>query len=70
MNGNGFLKRLKRLGKQTGDSVRFAAARGKGSHGRVYFGARHTTLKDRRQEIGKGLLAAMLRDLGIDKGDL
>jgi mRNA interferase HicA len=35
------------------------------SHGRLYYGDRFTTLKDRRKEIGKGLLKAMCTQLGI-----
>ena len=40
-----------------------------GSHGTLYAGERRTTVKDRKKEIGKGLLAKMLTDLGIDKDD-
>jgi HicA toxin of bacterial toxin-antitoxin, len=43
---------------------------GKGSHGRLYYGNRFTTLKDRRKEIGPGLLNAMLAQLGLTKADL
>ena len=43
---------------------------GKGSHARLYVGDRFTTLKDRRKEIGPGLLRAMLRQLEIDPDDL
>jgi mRNA interferase HicA len=32
-------------------------------------GQHRTTLKDRRKEIGKGLLAKMLADLCIDPND-
>ena len=32
-------------------------------------GDRKTTVKDRKKEIGKGLLAKMLGDLGIEKDD-
>lgn len=35
----------------------------------VHYGGRFTTLKDRKKEIGPGLLASMLRDLGIRKQD-
>ena len=42
---------------------------GAGSHGTLYAGKRKTTVKDRRKEIGKGLLAKMLADLGIDRDD-
>ena len=40
-----------------------------GSHGTLYAGARRTTVKDRKKEIGKGLLNKMLADLGIDRED-
>jgi len=44
--------------------------KGKGSHGRLYFGDDFTTLKDRKKEIGRGLLAKMCRDLNIDPHEL
>jgi len=44
--------------------------KGKGSHGRLYFGGEFTTLKDRKNEIGCDLLAKMCRDLNIDLHDL
>ena len=51
-------------------AVTFEGGPGKGSHGRLYYGARFTTLKDRRKEIGPGLLKAMLDQLGLTKDDL
>jgi hypothetical protein len=36
----------------------------------LYFGDEFTTLKDRKKEIGHGLLAKMCRDLTIDPHDL
>ena len=48
----------------------FDSSHGKGSHGRLYFGGRFTTLKDRKKEIGPGLLKAMLDQLGLTKEDL
>ena len=36
--------------------------RGKGSHATVFLGERYTVLKDRKKELGKGLLRAMLKD--------
>jgi len=44
--------------------------RGKGSHRTVYLGDRFAVLKDPRKEIGRGLLRAMCRQLGIDERDL
>lgn len=69
MNGHEFEKRLKRLGRKNGISVRFEP-HGKGSHGRLYYGENFTTLKDRRKEIGKGLMKAMCNQLGITPEDL
>jgi len=43
---------------------------GKGSHGRLYYGTRFTAMKDRKQEIGPGLLNAMLIQLGLTRIDL
>jgi len=50
--------------------VCFDRGRGKGSHGRLYYGERFTTLKDRKKEIGPGLLNAMLAQLGLTRTDL
>jgi len=51
-------------------AVRFDKHHGKGSHGTLYYGARKTTVKDRKREIGTGLLDAMLKQLGLTKKDL
>lgn len=52
-----------------GKPVRFEA-HGKGSHGRLYLGDRFTTLKDRKKELGKGLLKAMCAQLGMHPNEL
>jgi hypothetical protein len=70
MNGHEFEKKIKRIGRQRGVLVSFDSGHGKGSHGRLYFGDRFTTLKDRRKEIGPGLLKAMLDQLGLTRTDL
>ncbi|MEO8593194.1 MAG: hypothetical protein ABI759_07730 [Candidatus Solibacter sp.] len=44
--------------------------REKGSHGRLYFADEFTTVKDRKKEIGRDLLAKMCADLKIDPHDL
>ncbi|HKJ76718.1 MAG TPA: type II toxin-antitoxin system HicA family toxin [Gammaproteobacteria bacterium] len=69
MDGYEFQRRVKRLGRKNGYPVRFER-HGKGSHGRLYYGDRFTTLKDRKKEIGKGLLKAMCLQLGISPEDL
>lgn len=70
LNGSELIRRLKRLGRDRGVTVRIDTEQGKGSHGRLYFGTRFTTIKDRKQEIGPGLLGAMCKQLGIDPRDL
>ena len=70
MNGHEFERRIERIGRERRVPVSFDAGRGKGSHGRLYYGNRFTTLKDRRKEIGPGLLKAMLDQLGLTRMDL
>ena len=70
VNGAELIRKLSKVAQRTGTRVEFVAAHGKGSHGRLYYGNAFTTLKDRKKEIGPGLLAKMLRDLGLSKRDL
>ena len=70
MNGQEFIRRVSKVGKSKCLAVRFEARRGKGSHGRLYYGDKFTTVKDRRKEISPGLLAEMLRQLELPKDDL
>jgi mRNA interferase HicA len=69
-NGHEFERKIRSLGRKRGATVSFDPGHGKGSHGRLYYGNRFTTLKDRRKEIGPGLLKAMLDQLGVTKKDL
>jgi mRNA interferase HicA len=70
VNGHEFERRIKRIGRERGVIVAFDSGHGKGSHGRLYYGNSFTTLKDRRKEIGPGLLKAMLDQLGLARSDL
>lgn len=63
MNGNEFIKKLKKLGY----NPHFTTGPGKGSHGTLYVGKNKTILKDRKKEIGPGLLSQMINSLGVDK---
>ena len=69
MTGDEFLRKLRRLSRKAGVPVRFDAGHGKGSHGTLWYGERRTVLKDRKKEIGAGLLRAMLDQLGVDRKD-
>lgn len=69
MTGRQFIARVRRWARTRRLEVRFVASEGAGSHGTLYVDDRKTTVKDRRKEIGKGLLAKMLADLDIDRDD-
>jgi mRNA interferase HicA len=69
MKGSEFINRIKKYGRSQGLAVVFEKSHGKGSHGTLWLGARKTTVKDRKKEIGDGLLAAMLAQLGVPKKD-
>jgi mRNA interferase HicA len=70
MTGADFIRRIRKSAKIHGVAVRFDARHGKGSHGRLYYGEHFTTVKNRKQEIGPGLLRKMLADLGLSMADL
>ena len=65
MTSREFIRRAKDYARKTGQIFRFDQTHGKGSHGRVYIGTRFTTVQ--RGELKKGVLAAMLRQLNIDR---
>ena len=69
MNRRQFIARVRKWARCRNLEVRFVASEGAGSHGTLYAGNRKTTVKDRKKEIGKGLLGKMLVDLGIDRDD-
>ena len=69
MRGRDFVDRVFDLGGVRDVAVRIDTKRGKGSHITLYYGGRKTIVKDRRKEIGPGLLAAMIRQLGLDPKD-
>ena len=69
MNGRQFIARARKWARSRNLEVRFVASEGAGSHGTLYAGDRKTTVKDRKKEIGKGLLVKMLADLGIDRDE-
>ena len=69
VRGAEFIRKVQKIGRQRGVRVSLLARRGKGSHGTLYLGSAFTTVKDRKKEIGPGLLGTMLKDLGLTEGD-
>ena len=67
MTSREFIRRARRYARNTGQDFRFDPARGKGSHGRLHVGSRFTTIK--QGQLSKGLQAAMLRQLNIQRKD-
>jgi mRNA interferase HicA len=70
VTGAEFIRQIRKKAKARHIEVRFEARPGKGSHGRLYYGVRFTTVKDRKKEIGPGLLLKMLTDLGLSRDDM
>ena len=62
-----FIRRARNYAHKTRQTFRFDPAHGKGSHGRLYVGSRFTTVQ--RGELTKGVLASLLRQLNIDRGE-
>jgi mRNA interferase HicA len=70
VTGGEFVRKVRKVGRPKGVEVEFVAERGNGSHGTLYYGARRTTVKDRRTELSPGLLHARLAQLGLTVDDL
>lgn len=70
MTGNEFVRKVKALGRARNVSVVLNAARGKGSHQTLYFGAAFTVVRNLKDELKTGTLHAMCSQLGIKVKDL
>ena len=69
VRGNEFVRRIQALGKERGVEVRWAAHRGKGSHGLLYYGSEMTTVRDLKDEIDRRAWHKMLKQLGLSQRD-
>ena len=70
MKGRQFIDRVVEIGRARRVPVRIDMKRGKGSHLVLHYGERKTIVKDRRKELGPGLLSAMLRQLRLTREDI
>ena len=66
MKGSEFLRKVKAYTRRHKLSYDWVAARGVGSHGTIYVGAKMTVVKDLKKELGLGLFHQMCKDLEID----
>ncbi len=63
------MRKVKKLARRKGLLVRLEAKRGKGSHSTLFYGSSFTIVKDRKKEIGPGLLNNLLTDLDISRDE-
>ncbi len=70
MTGEELIRYVRKLGRERRIAVRSESRKGKDSHGRLYYGDRFTTVKDRRKEMSTGLLVSMLSQLGLSRKDI
>ena len=63
------MRRVHVLGKQRGVEVRWAAHRGKGSHGLLYYGSNMTTVRDLKDKVDKRAYHRMLKQLCLSEED-
>lgn len=63
------MRRVQALGKERGVEVRWAAHRGKGSHGLLYYGSSMTTVRYLKDEVDKRAYHKMLKQLGLSEKD-
>jgi len=70
MNGTEFVRKIKRLAIERGLAYRLDKKRGKGSHVTLYLGNRRTIVRNLKDELKKGTVSAMLKQLGIAWHDI
>ncbi len=70
MNGNEFLRRVRRLCKKRKQAYKWHPELGKGSHGVLRIDNRFTVLRNLKDELTKGTLHGMLKQLGLKEEDL
>jgi len=70
MKGSEFIRKIKRLGRKHGIKVKHFKQRGKGSHSTLFYGKQFTIICCKKNELKKGTLKAMLKQLNITEDQL
>jgi mRNA interferase HicA len=70
VKGAEFKRKVQKLANCQDVPCTWNPAIGKGSHGRITFGDKSTTLKDLKKEIGRVCWPRWLKQLGIDPNEL
>ena len=70
MTGREFVRRVRRLARKRGLSVRLDPSAGKGDHATLYLDGRKTIIPDMRKGIPRGTFHNMCRQLGLEAKEL
>ncbi len=70
MTGAELIRKLRAVARKRGGVFETIASRGKGSHITVVFDDKRTIVPDPRRELKTGTLHAILKQLGLNAGDL
>lgn len=70
MRGNEFIRRVQKYAKARGLPCEWHHDMGKGSHGLLILGDRRTVVRNPRDELKTGTFHAMLKQLGLSRGDI
>lgn len=68
MKRSQFIGKVRRHGRKTGTEVRWLPSKGKGSHGKLWYGENFTTVMS--GELTPQHVATMCGQLGVGKGEL
>jgi mRNA interferase HicA len=58
------------LAKARKETLPIESKRGKGSHVTLYLGGQYAIIPDLKKELKTGTLSAILKQLGVEKGEL
>jgi mRNA interferase HicA len=70
VKGAEFIRRVEKLGRARRIKVEFIPRRGKGSHGTLFFGSNFTIVQNRVEDLKRGTLHGMLKQLGLTIDDI
>ena len=70
MKGIDFIRKIKKLAKQRKLRCSIDKKRGKGSHVTLYFGDYRTIVRNPKDELKKGTISAMLKQLALTNQDI
>lgn len=70
MRGNEFIRRVQKYAKARGICCEWHPDLGKGSHGILILRDQRTVVRNPKDELKTGTLHAMLKQLGLSRGDI